>query len=177
MFWGSSNVYPIRGKALDKDDMFRPSKDIYELFNSDENIHGWERFGENNNDTTIKGFIEGPWLTKYNNTYYMQYAAPGTEFNVYSDGVYISGSPLGPYHYAPNNPISHKPGGFINGAGHGSTVIGPENKYWHFATMAVSVNMNWERRICMFPTSFDKDGLMYRVAKNIFPGGYRNHFQ
>jgi hypothetical protein len=164
MFWGSSNVYPIRGKTLDKDDMFRPSKDIYELFNSDENNHGWERFGENNNDTTIKGFIEGPWLTKYNNTYYMQYAAPGTEFNVYADGVYISGSPLGPYHYAPNNPISHKPGGFINGAGHGSTVIGPENKYWHFATMSVSVNMNWERRICMFPTSFDRDGLMYTNA-------------
>jgi hypothetical protein len=27
--------------------------------------------------------------------------------------------------------------------------------------MAVSVNVNWERRICMFPTFFDKDGLMY----------------
>ena len=89
-------------------------------------IHGWERFGENNNDTGLKGYIEGAWLTKYNNTYYMQYAAPGTEFNVYADGVYISSSPLGPYRYAPNNPISYKPGGFMNGAGHGSTVIGPK---------------------------------------------------
>ena len=161
MFWGSSNVYPIRGRVLDHEDMFRPSEKIYPLFNSDEKIHGWERFGENNNDTSIKGFIEGPWLTKYNQKYYMQYAAPGTEFNVYADGVYVSDSPLGPYHYASNNPISHKPGGFINGAGHGSTVVGPGNNYWHFATMALSVNINWERRICMFPTYFDKDGLMY----------------
>ncbi len=91
----------------------------------------------------------------------MQYAAPGTEFNVYGDGVYISDSPLGPYRYAPNNPVSYKPGGFMNGAGHGSTVIGPDNKYWHFGSNAVSVNVNWERRICMFPTYFDKDGLMY----------------
>jgi hypothetical protein len=27
--------------------------------------------------------------------------------------------------------------------------------------MAVSVNVNWERRISMYPTFFDKDGLMY----------------
>jgi hypothetical protein len=161
MFWGSSNVYPIRGKTLDKDDMFRPSQKTYELFNTDEANHGWERFGENHGNTAIKGYIEGPWLTKYNNIYYMEYAAPGTEFNVYGDGVYTSNSPLGPYRYAPNNPTSYKPGGFMNGAGHGSTVIGPKNKYWHFASMAVSINVNWERRICMFPTNFDKDGLMY----------------
>lgn len=49
----------------------------------------------------------------------------------------------------------------MNGAGHGSTVAGPNETYWHFASMAVSVNVNWERRICMFPTFFDKDGLMY----------------
>src|SRR5687767_4864068 len=91
----------------------------------------------------------------------MQYAAPGTEFNVYGDGVYVSDSPLGPYKYAPNNPVSYKPGGFMNGAGHGSTVIGPGNKYWHFASNAVSVNIGWERRLCMFKTNFDKDGLMY----------------
>ena len=161
MFWGSSNTYPIRAKTLDTNDLFRPSKSTHELFNLDENNHGWERFGENHGHTEIKGYIEGPWLTKYNNTYYMQYAAPGTEFNVYGDGVYTSDSPLGPYRYAPNNPISYKPGGFMNGAGHGSTVIGPNNNYWHFGSMAVSINVNWERRICMFPTYFDKDGLMY----------------
>ena len=160
VFWGSSNKFPIRGRKLDKQLRFRPSQ-IIELFNLDGTKHGWERFGENHSNTVLGGYIEGPWLTKHNNKYYMQYAAPGTEFNVYGDGVYISTSPLGPYTYAPNNPISYKPGGFANGAGHGSTVIGPEDQYWHFATMAISVNINWERRIGMFPTYFDKDGLMY----------------
>ncbi|HSU52152.1 MAG TPA: discoidin domain-containing protein, partial [Segetibacter sp.] len=68
---------------------------------------------------------------------------------------------LGPYRYAPNNPVFYKPGGFSNGAGHGSTVIGPSNTYWHFASAAVNVNVGWERRICMYPAWFDKDGLMY----------------
>ena len=161
MFWGSSNKYPIRARRLDRKDRFRPSDKVHELFNLDMAKHGWERFGENHGDTVLGGYIEGPWLTKYNDTYYMQYAAPGTEFNVYGDGVYTSKSPLGPYTYAPNNPVFYKPGGFINGAGHGSTVEGPDKRYWHFASMAVSVNVNWERRLCMYPTYFDKEGLMY----------------
>jgi len=161
MFWGSSNKFPIRGRMLDRKNNFFPSGEVDTLFNLDEPKHGWERFGENNSSTTLGGYIEGAWMTKHNGTYYLQYAAPGTEFNVYADGVYTSASPLGPYHYAPNNPISFKPGGYINGAGHGSTVIGPQNQYWHFTTMAVNVNIGWERRIGMFPTYFDKDGLMY----------------
>ena len=161
MYWGSSNTYPIRAKELDKNHRFRPSEKTYELFNLDMKKHGWERFGENHSDTILGGYMEGPWMTKHNNKYYLQYAAPGTEFNVYGDGAYISDSPLGPFKYMPNNPFSYKPGGFMNGAGHGSTVIGPENQYWHFGSMAVSVNVNWERRISMYPTFFDKDGLMY----------------
>ncbi|MCU7551219.1 family 43 glycosylhydrolase [Chitinophagaceae bacterium LB-8] len=161
MFWGSSNVFPIRAKTLDKEQRFRPSDSTYALFNLDGKKHGWERFGENHSDTVLGGYIEGPWLTKHNNKYYMQYAAPGTEFNVYGDGVYIADAPLGPYRYAPNNPISYKPGGFMNGAGHGSTVVGPGGRYWHFASNAVAVNVGWERRLCMFPTYFDKDDLMY----------------
>ena len=60
-------------------------------------------------------------------------------------GVYMSDSPLGPVYYMPNNPVFYKPGGFMNGAGHGSTVIGPTITYWHFASMELSVNVNWER--------------------------------
>jgi hypothetical protein len=160
MFWGSSNVYPIRGRKLNMKDRFLADKNITELFNLDPLKHGWERFGENNSDT-LKGYIEGAWMNRHNGRYYLQYAAPGTEFNVYADGVYLGDHPLGPYQYAPNNPFSFKPGGFINGAGHGSTVQMYNGDYWHFATMSLSVNMNWERRICMFPTFFDKEGLMY----------------
>jgi hypothetical protein len=161
MFWGSSNRLPIRGEELDPHHRFLPKTPPIELFNRNEAMRGWERFGENHDDPKLSGFIEGSWLTKHDGKYYMQYAAPGTEWNTYGDGVYTASSPLGPYTYAPNNPISYKPGGFINGAGHGSTVVGPAGQYWHFATMAIAVNYKYERRIGMFPTFFDKDGLMY----------------
>lgn len=161
MFWGSSNVYPIRGKKLNKDDRFLIDGETVELFNLDAAEHGWERFGENHADTVLGGYIEGPWMTKHNGKYYLQYAAPGTEFNVYADGVYTADHPLGPYTYAPNNPVCYKPGGFMNGAGHGSTVIGPGARYWHFAPMSLSATVNWERRLCLYPTFFDADGLMY----------------
>jgi hypothetical protein len=161
VFWGSSNTYPIRAKKLDKNLRFKPSKETYELFGLDGSKHGWERFGENHSDTTLSGYIEGPWMTKHDNKYYIQYAAPGTEFNVYGDGVYTSDNPLGPYKYAPNNPIAYKPGGYANGAGHGSTVLDANNQYWHFGSISISSNVGWERRIAMFPTYFDKDGLMH----------------
>ncbi|MFX0555646.1 family 43 glycosylhydrolase [Maribacter sp. CXY002] len=161
MYWGSSNKFPVRARKLDKNKRFRPSDEIYEFFNLDPIKHGWERFGENHSDTINGGYIEGPWMNKINDTYYLQYAAPGTEFNVYGDGVYVGDSPLGPFKYAPNNPFSYKPGGFINGAGHGSTVLGPGNQYWHFSSMSVSINVGWERKIGMFPTFIDEDGLMY----------------
>ena len=160
MFWGSSNTYPLRGMELDKNNRFMKKGATVELFKLNEAKHGWERFGENH-ISELDGYMEGAWLTKHNKKYYLQYAAPGTEFNVYADGVYMADKPLGPYTYSPNNPVFYKPGGFMNGAGHGSTVVGPGGQYWHFASMALSVNMNWERRLCAFPTWFDKEGLMF----------------
>ena len=161
LFWGSSNVYPLRGKKLNKDDRFLIEGETVELFGLDMPKHGWERFGENHTDTVLGGYMEGAWLTKHDGKYYMQYAAPGTEFNVYADGVYVADSPLGPYKYQSHNPVSYKPGGFMNGAGHGSTLVGPGGNYWHFASMSLSATVNWERRLCMYPTFFDKEGIMY----------------
>lgn len=161
MFWGSSNVFPIRGKKLDMKDRFLVCSETVELFNADGTRHGWERFGENHSDTRIDAYIEGPWLTKHDGTYYMQYAAPGTEFNVYGDGVYTASDPLGPYTYQAHNPVCYKPGGYLCGAGHGSTVEGPGGQYWHYGSMSLSAVVNWERRICAYPTFFDEDGIMW----------------
>ena len=162
MYWGSSNKWPIRAMRLNKNHRFIPEEgEPVELFNLVPEEHGWERFGENHTDTVLAGYIEGPWMTKHNGKYYLQYAAPGTEFNVYADGVYVGDNPLGPFTYQAHNPISYKPGGYINGAGHGSTVLGPGKQYWHFASMSLPINMNWERRLCMFPTYFDEDGIMH----------------
>lgn len=162
LYWGSSNVHPIRVKMLNKDDRMLETGVRKDLINLVEEEHGWERFGENNFHPTLKeGYMEGASMTKYNGKYYLQYAAPGTQFNVYGDGVYIGETPMGPYKYMKNNPMSFKPGGFTNGAGHGMTMQQTNGQYWHFATMALASNKHWERRLCMFPTYFDEDDLMY----------------
>jgi len=43
--------------------------------------------------------MEGASMTKYNGKYYLQYAASGTQFNFYGDGVYIGETPIGPFTY------------------------------------------------------------------------------
>lgn len=187
MYWGSSNRWPIRGKELDMKNKFLPiAKKPDSLLFLRPDIHGWERFGENHT-SDIKPFIEGAWMTKHNGKYYLQYAAPGTQFNVYGDGVYVGKSPLGPFQYAAHNPFCYKPGGFATSAGHGSTVCGPGGIYWHFGTIHLSINYKFERRLCMFPTFFDEDGVMYsdtyfgdyphyspdQVSRQTTSGGFR----
>ena len=187
MYWGSSNRWPIRGKELDMKNKFLPiAKKPDSLLFLRPDIHGWERFGENHT-SDIKPFIEGAWMTKHNGKYYLQYAAPGTQFNVYGDGVYVGKSPLGPFQYAAHNPFCYKPGGFATDAGHGSTVCGPGGIYWHFGTIHLSINYKFERRLCMFPTFFDEDGVMYsdtyfgdyphyspdQVSRQTTSGGFR----
>lgn len=106
-------------------------------------------------------YIEGIWMTKYAGKYYLQYAFSGTEYNVYGDGVYVSDSPLGPFVAAKNNPYSYKPGGFINGAGHGSTLKDKIGNWWHTSTMGVCVNYMYERRIGIWPAGFDEDNELF----------------
>ncbi|MDP4711726.1 MAG: family 43 glycosylhydrolase [Saprospiraceae bacterium] len=156
----SSNLYPIHGVELDAKNFYVPIGKQVPLFNLDPEKHGWERFGQDHR-SELKPFIEGPWMVKHDSTYYLEYGAPGTQWNVYADGVYTSKSPLGPFTYAAYNPISYKPGGFLKGSGHGATVRDNSGNHWHFATMAISVNYKFERRIGMYPAGFESDGQMY----------------
>lgn len=110
---------------------------------------------------TDRPHIEGAWMDKHGGKYYLQYAAPGTQFNVYADGVYVSDNPLGPFCLAGNNPYSYKPGGFLPGAGHGSTMQDAQGNWWHTATMRISVNHKFERRVGIWPAGFDADGELY----------------
>lgn len=103
-------------------------------------------------------YMEGPWMTKYNGKYYLQYAVSGTEYNVYADGVYVSDDPLGPFVPAKNNPYSYKPAGFITAAGHGSTFADKSTGFWHISTMRVSVRQSFERRLGLWRAAFDADG-------------------
>lgn len=106
-------------------------------------------------------FIEGAWMTKHDGRYYLQYAAPATETNVYNDGVYVSDDPLGPFTPAKNNPYSYHPGGFLTGAGHGSTLEDKNGRFWHVSSMHISVNHDMERRLGIWRAGFDNDGELY----------------
>lgn len=108
-----------------------------------------------------KPYIEGAWMDKQNGKYYLQYACPGTQYNTYSDGVYVSSGPLGPFTLADNNPYSYKPGGFLPGAGHGSTMRDRKGNWWHAATMRISMNHDFERRVGIWPAGFDADGELF----------------
>ena len=106
-------------------------------------------------------YIEGAWMDKHDGRYYLQYAAPGTQYNTYSDGVYVGESPLGPFRLADNNPYSYKPGGFLPGAGHGSTMEDKAGNLWHTSTMRISVNHDFERRVGLWPAGFDAEGELF----------------
>lgn len=103
-------------------------------------------------------YVEGAWMSKHGGEYYLQYGASGSRFNVYADGVYVGDRPLGPFRLAENNPYSYKPGGFLPGAGHGSTMEDTCGNAWHTATMRICVNHNFERHIGLWPAGWDEDG-------------------
>ncbi|MHA6533495.1 family 43 glycosylhydrolase [Paenibacillus sp. BAC0078] len=190
-YWGCSNVTPIYGVELNPEDMKPIGEPVELIFGKptvhgyerngehhvfsrtpgqiEEMVQAYAKSG-NVPEERLKllrlalgsdPYIEGPWLDKYNGKYYLQYASPATEVNVYSDGVYVSDKPLGPFALARNNPYSYKPGGFIPGAGHGSTLEDKFGNRWHAASMRVSVNHPFERRMGLWPAGFDQDGELF----------------
>ena len=160
LYWGSSNEYPILGteintKTLQSEGFVKP------MITLKPEDHGWERFGEYNDNAFLQPFMEGAWMTKYNNKYYFQYGAPATEFSGYADGVYVSKNPLDGFEYQPHNPFSYKPGGFARGSGHGATYQDNFGNWWHVSTVILGQKNNFERRIGIWPAGFDKDDVMY----------------
>lgn len=166
LYWNSSNVFPIYGAPV----AFADGKMSYgtprrSFILLDPDAHGWERFGQDHSGTTADGtpitpFMEGAWMTKVGGRYYLQYGAPGTEYNAYATGTYVGSSPMGPFTYAPYNPVGYKPGGFMQGAGHGNTFRDLHGNWWNTGTPWIGYNWTFERRIGLWPTVFDADGQM-----------------
>ncbi|KQX07711.1 MULTISPECIES: family 43 glycosylhydrolase [unclassified Leifsonia] len=174
LYWGCSHKEPIAGVELDRHTLQRLGEPV-PLITADTGSRGWERTGDDyvaEVRSGIRGkimdayigdapFIEGAYMNRVNERYYLQYAGPGTQFNTYADGYYVGSGPLGPFEYDENSPFSSKPGGFITGAGHGSTFQDRHGNWWHVATMRISVNAAFERRIGLFPAGFDEEGVLF----------------
>jgi xylan 1,4-beta-xylosidase len=151
---GIDGIYVV---PLDPNDLTKFAGPVRHLFafNPD---HVWERYGEMNEYTDV-AWIEGPWMQKYNGTYYLQYSGSGTQWKTYASGYYTAKSPLGPFTYAPNNPLLRRTDGLVTGAAHGSIVEGADGHLWQFYTIVLS-NPPGGRRIGMDRITFDKDGHM-----------------
>jgi xylan 1,4-beta-xylosidase len=162
MYNGSSNNYPVYGIELDRK-TFKPIGTRTPMYLLQDWRYGWQRFGENMDNTFLDPFIEGSWMTKHNGKYYFQYGAPGTEMSGYSDGVVVGSKPLfdGIQVTPQSDPFSFKPGGFSRGAGHGATFLDNFNNYWHISTSIICVKSTWERRMGIWPAGFDNDDVMW----------------
>ena len=106
-------------------------------------------------------YIEGAWMTAHQGKYYLQYAAPGTEWKSYADGTYVSDSPSGPLpiwktvrSLISRLALSGEPDMAV------CLPVGSEN-YWKAATNSISVRHMFERRVSFYPAGFDKDGYLY----------------
>jgi beta-xylosidase len=100
-YFGCSNTEPLYVVQLDPKDMTIMGERKRTNYSYPQ-IHGFEVSGEHNTSYNNNSTMEGPWMTKYNGKYYLQYATPGTEYGTYANGCYTSDSPMGPFTFAEN---------------------------------------------------------------------------
>ena len=157
LFWPGHGATGIYASKLDPNDLSKFVGPVQHLitFNS---AHQWERYGEANEYQSV-AWIEGPWVYKCGDTYYLQYSASGTQWKSYAAGYYTSKNILGPYEYAGNNPLIKRTDGLVTGTGHGSMITGPDGGIWQFYTVVFS-NPPGGRRIGMDRVYLDKNGLL-----------------
>jgi len=160
MFFSGGSTKGIYGVELDQNDLTKFKSAPTHFFRF-EPSHKWERYGDLNEYTKVS-WIEAPWMTKHNGTYYMQYSAPGTQWKTYAVGVYTGSSPLGPFTYYPGSPILVHNKGLINGIGHHCVIDAPDGTLWAFFNILYQnwPDRSWERRIGMDPVEIDEDGNM-----------------
>ena len=122
----------------------------------------WQRIGEHHQNTRM-GWIEGQWMHKIGDRYYLLYSGSGTEFSTYACGIAVSDEgPLSGFRPQKNHdPLTYKRHGLVRGAGHGCIVDGPNNTLWTFYTNTFCYNHMYERRISMDPLGIDENGELF----------------
>lgn len=165
LYWGCSDSNPLYGVEVDHNNNFSFMGKPKELVHANPGEYGWEVPGDYNRLTDRNPWIEGAWVTKKDGKYYLQYAGPGTEFKSYTDGVYVSVDPLGPFVLQDHNPFVYKPEGFAAGAGHGSLFADQYGNSWHVGTITISQKHMFERRLGFYPAFYDDDGTLYSITK------------
>ncbi|MCQ2145612.1 MAG: family 43 glycosylhydrolase [Bacteroidales bacterium] len=184
LYFGWSQIMPFQVVELDPV-TFHEITEPKQLFFSDIMNHGFEaRKPEDVIYSIFNGrrdyfeeefpWIEGPWMTKHNGKYYLQYAAIGLEFISYSHGVYVSDSPTGPFTYSEHNPLTFKTSGFQVGAGHGSTFHDKNGRLWTICMIPAQFGGTGRgSELAIYPTAVDAEGVMYsNTALGDYPQFY-----
>jgi len=159
-YFGASPTGIIKGIELDPARKFAAKGDEFVCLTTKPQERGFEVAGDNNNQASTT-YTEGAWMNKINGTYYLQYATPGTVCNAYADACFVSKSPTGPFTFMPSSPVTAKPGGFVNGTGHGCLFQDLKGNWWKVETTFVGVKHRFERRLAIFPAGIDQDGLLH----------------
>lgn len=170
MYYGWSQIMPFRVVELDPK-TFKEISEPETLFFGNYQEHGFERrraedvifpyFNHRPYFPEESPWIEGPWVTKHNGKYYLQYAAIGLEFSSYSHGVYVSDNPMGPFEYSQHNPLTFKTTGYVRGAGHGSTFKDKNGQLWTICMIPGWYGGRGSGEIVLYPTDVDADGVMH----------------
>ena len=184
LYYGWSQIMPFKVVELDPT-TFKEIAGPEICFFGDPKHHGFEtRRGSDAIYSIYNGrrdyyaeenpWIEGPWMTKHNGKYYLQYAAIGLEFLSYSHGVYVSDSPMGPFTYSESNPLTFRSTGFQIGAGHGSTFHDKNGELWTICMIPAYYGGGGRgSELALYPTGVDKDGVMH---SNYAYGDYPQYF-
>lgn len=167
-YWGCSPTGGIWGVELDGHDVTRALGTPKEMIPFDPVKFPWESVGQWNQNPRM-GWMEGAWMLKRGDKYYLTFSAGGTENRTYAMGAYVGSSPLGPFEPQQRNPILRTVDGLITGTAHGSIIAGPDNELWAFYSVRASVIHAFERRLGMDRATVDSNGELYVIGATSLP--------
>ncbi|MFO0852437.1 MAG: endo-1,4-beta-xylanase [Gemmataceae bacterium] len=167
-YWGCTPTEGIYGVELNTDDPTKVVGKPVRVIAFEPDKQPWQRLGDWN-EQPARGWVEGAWMLKRNKTYYLTYAAGGTENRTYAVGCAVGKSPLGPFTPQKNNPVLRTTTGLVTGTAHGCVVEGPHNSLWAFYTVRAGVVHGFERRLGMDPAHIGEDGELHVSPASSLP--------
>ena len=159
-YYGCSNNEGVMSRELDAKNRFNPIGVPVVCQKTTQLKSGYKK-PKVKSGNALSVDAKSSWMNKYNGKYYYQCAERNIDSNNFSDVVYVSDNPIGPFIFAANNPFSFRPDGFACGAGNGSTFADKYGNWWHIATISDSKNHESLSGLGLFPAGFDNDGNLF----------------
>lgn len=153
LYWGNGSLYYVKLN----EDMISYSGDIVTVPITVESFGGIR--GNKNAETPNKDmFVEGPWLYKRNNLYYMMFAGMGKGGETLSYST--SSSPIGPWKYQGKIMEDQKLNSFTN---HGGIIDYKGNSYLFYHSGLLPNGGSYGRASCIEQFTYNVDGTIPAV--------------